>query len=179
AGLKVKINTVALRGVNDGEISAMLAWCGERGFDMTLIETMPLGDIGGERVDNYLPLAKVRETLTRDWTLTPSGHATGGPSKYFDIAETGRRIGFITPLSDHFCDACNRMRLTCTGDLYMCLGQDDRVNLRDALRGPDGAAGLDRAIDRALAAKPRGHDFQIEPGDAGPSVHRHMNVTGG
>ena len=179
AGLKIKINTVALKGVNDGELDAMVAWCGERGFDLTLIETMPLGDIGGERADHYLSLEDVRKRLGESWTLTPSPHATGGPSKYMDITETGQRIGFITPLSDHFCDTCNRMRLTCTGTLYMCLGQDSSVNLRDALREDPTGQALDQAMDKALTLKPKGHDFVIAPGQDGPALKRHMSVTGG
>jgi len=179
AGLKVKINTVALQGFNDGELSAMVNWCGARGFDLTLIETMPMGDIGGERAEHYLPLDKVREALAKDWTLSPSTHDTRGPARYVEVAETGRRIGFITPLSEHFCDSCNRMRLTCTGTLYMCLGQDSSVNLRDALRGDPSLGALDAAIDQALALKPKGHDFVIEPGRDGPALQRHMSVTGG
>ena len=179
AGLKVKINTVALKGYNEHELSAMVAWCGERGFDLTLIETMPLGDIGGDRTEHYLPLDDVRERLMRDWTLTSSAYTTEGPSRYMDVAETGQRIGFITPLSEHFCDTCNRMRLTCTGTLYMCLGQDSAVNLRDALRTDDSLAQLNGAIDQALTLKPKGHEFVIAPGHGGPSLKRHMSVTGG
>lgn len=179
AGLKVKINTVALKGVNDQDLSAMVAWCGENGFDLTLIETMPLGDIGGDRTDHYLSLDAVREDLGQHWTLTPSTHATGGPSRYMDVAETGQRIGFITPLSEHFCDTCNRMRLTCTGTLYMCLGQDSSVDLRDPLRSDPTGRALDAAMDTALTLKPKGHEFVIEPGRGGPALKRHMSVTGG
>lgn len=179
AGLKVKINTVALKQLNEGELSNMVEWCGERGFDQTLIETMPLGDIGGDRTQQYLGLDDVRANLAQDWTLTPSAHNTGGPSRYLDIKETGQRLGLITPLSEHFCDTCNRMRLTCTGMLYMCLGQDSSVNLRDALRGDPTGTDLDRAIDQALTLKPKGHEFVIQAGQGGPALKRHMSVTGG
>lgn len=179
AGLKVKINTVALKGLNELELSAMVKWCGERGFDLTLIETMPLGDIGGDRTDHYLNLDTVRTQLEHDWTLTPSTHRTGGPARYYEIGETGQRIGFITPLSEHFCDTCNRMRLTCTGTLYMCLGQDRSVNLRDALRADTSLTKLNAAMDQALTLKPKGHEFVIAPGHGGPALKRHMSVTGG
>ncbi|HEY9162977.1 MAG TPA: GTP 3',8-cyclase MoaA [Magnetovibrio sp.] len=179
AGLKVKINTVALKQFNEAELSSMVKWCGERGFDQTLIETMPLGDIGGDRTEQYLGLDDVRAKLQQDWTLTPSGHTSGGPSRYYDIHETGQRIGFITPLSEHFCDTCNRMRLTCTGTLYMCLGQDSSVNLRNALREDATLGRLNAAIDQALTLKPKGHEFVIAPGRGGPALKRHMSVTGG
>jgi len=179
AGLKVKINTVALKAFNEHELSDMLGWCGEQGFDMTMIETMPLGDIGGDRSDQYLPLSSVRARLEADWTLTPSDHTTGGPSKYLGVAETGQKVGFITPLSDHFCDSCNRMRLTCTGTLYMCLGQDSAVDMRAALRADPTLEKLNTAIDESLTLKPKGHEFVIEPGNDGPALKRHMSVTGG
>jgi len=179
AKLKVKINTVALKAFNEHELSDMLGWCGEQGFDMTMIETMPLGDIGGDRSDQYLPLTDVRARLKADWTLTPSEHSTGGPSKYMSVGETGQKVGFITPLSDHFCDSCNRMRLTCTGTLYMCLGQDSAVDLRTALRSDPTHGQLNAAIDQALTLKPKGHEFVIEPGQGGPALKRHMSVTGG
>jgi len=179
AGLKIKINTVALKAFNEHELSDMLGWCGAQGFDMTMIETMPLGDIGGDRSDQYLPLSDVRARLDADWTLTPSDHATGGPSKYMNVAESGQKVGFITPLSDHFCDSCNRMRLTCTGTLYMCLGQDSAVDLREALRTDPTCGQLNAAIDKALHLKPKGHEFVIEPGNDGPALKRHMSVTGG
>ena len=179
AGLKVKINTVALKQFNEAELSAMVEWCGAQGFDQTLIETMPLGDIGGDRTDHYLGLDAVREALSEHWTLTPTDHNTGGPSRYFDVKETGQRLGLITPLSEHFCDTCNRMRLTCTGTLYMCLGQDSSVNLRDALRADPTGGQLDQAIDQALTLKPKGHEFVIQPGQGGPALKRHMSVTGG
>lgn len=179
AGLKVKINTVALKQFNEDELSAMVGWCGERGFDLTLIETMPLGDIGGDRTQQYLSLDAARARLAQDWTLSPSAHSTGGPSRYVDVKETGQRLGLITPLSEHFCDTCNRMRLTCTGTLYMCLGQDSSVNLRDALRADPSGGKLQQAIDQALTLKPKGHEFVIAPGQGGPALKRHMSVTGG
>jgi len=179
AGLKVKINTVALKTFNEHELSPMVKWCGERGFDLTLIETMPLGDIGGDRSEHYLALDDVRSQLDRDWTLSPSTYKTGGPSRYFDVKETGQRLGLITPLSDHFCDTCNRMRLTCTGILYMCLGQDSSVDLRAALRDDPALVQLNAAIDQALALKPKGHTFVIAPGYDRPMLKRHMSVTGG
>lgn len=179
AGLKVKINTVALRGYNAQDLSGMVAWCGEHGFDLTLIETMPLGDIGGDRTEHYLPLDQVRPQLEKDWTLIPTPYTTLGPSRYVEVQETGRKLGFITPLSDHFCDTCNRMRLTCTGSLYMCLGQDGSVNLRDALRTDPTLMRLNDAIDQALLFKPKGHEFVITPGLGGAALKRHMSVTGG
>lgn len=179
AGLKVKINAVALKGINESEFDQMISWCGERGFDMTLIETMPMGEIDGDRTDHYLPLADVRADLESRWTLSQSNHNTHGPSKYLDIAETGGRIGFITPMSNHFCDDCNRVRLTCTGTLFMCLGQDSAVDLRSPLRASEADDLLNAAIDEAIFRKPRGHDFVIEPGTNAPAVARHMSVTGG
>ncbi len=178
-GLAVKINAVALRGVNEDRFDEMLAWCGQHGFDLTLIETMPMGDIGGDRTDQYLPLSVVRARLRLRWTLTESDHRTGGPARYFDVAETGQRIGFITPMTHNFCESCNRVRLTCTGTLYMCLGQDDAVDLRAPLR--DGASDeeLQAVILGAIAHKPKGHDFVIERQRLAPSVARHMSVTGG
>jgi len=179
AGLKIKINTVALRGFNDGEYDQLLNWCGEEGLDLTLIETMPLGEIGGERSDQYLPLAEVREDLAKRWTLTESNHNSGGPSKYVDIAETGQRMGFITPLTEHFCDTCNRVRLTCTGRLYMCLGQDDHIDLRKAVRASESDGPLFAAIDKAIGRKPKGHEFVIDETNSDPALARHMSVTGG
>jgi len=180
AGLKVKINAVALKGVNDEEIDQMLAWCGAEGFDLTLIEVMPMGDIGGEeRLDQYLPLTLVRSRLAKNWTLEESNHSTGGPARYFDVKETGQRIGFITPLTHNFCESCNRVRLTCTGTLYMCLGQEDAADLREPLRiSPDNAV-VEQAIRDAIAHKPKGHDFVIDRRQGAQSVGRHMSVTGG
>ncbi|UFN51429.1 GTP 3',8-cyclase MoaA [Roseomonas sp. OT10] len=180
AGLAVKLNAVALKGVNEHEFDRMVEWCGEHGFDLTLIETMPLGDISGDRTDQYLPLSTVRSRLRERWTLTESSHRTGGPARYFDVAETGRRLGFITPLTHNFCESCNRVRLTCTGTLYMCLGQEDAADLRRALRDPGlGEEGLRDAIREAITRKPRGHDFVIDRRQARPAVARHMSVTGG
>jgi cyclic pyranopterin phosphate synthase len=179
AGLAVKVNAVALRGVNEHEFDAMLAWCGEHGFDLCLIETMPMGDIDGDRTDQYLPLSLVRSRLRQRWTLTETGYRTGGPARYYDVAETGRRIGFITPMTHNFCESCNRVRLTCTGTLFMCLGQDDSADFRRVLRGGASEADLDAAIEAAIARKPKGHDFIIDRRHEAPAVGRHMSVTGG
>lgn len=180
AGLQVKLNAVALKGVNEHEFDRMLAWCGEHGFDLTLIETMPLGEISGDRSDQYLPLSTVRQRLALNWTLRESTHRTGGPARYYEVAETGRRLGMITPLTHNFCESCNRVRLTCTGTLYMCLGQDDAADLRRPLRDPSvDEAGLRAAILDAIARKPKGHDFVIDRGRNRPAVARHMSVTGG
>ncbi|MGQ9370879.1 GTP 3',8-cyclase MoaA [Azospirillum sp. ST 5-10] len=174
AGLAVKINTVALKGVNDDEVHRLVAWCGERGFDLTFIEVMPLG--GSGRHDQYLPLGQVRRTLAARWTLEDSDHRSGGPARYVTVAETGRRVGFITPLTHSFCEACNRVRLTCTGALCLCLGQDGAADLRTPLRagGDDGA--LAEAVRAAVRRKPRGHDFAVGRAAA---VRRSIHVTGG
>lgn len=180
AGLAIKINAVALKGINDDEIENMLAWCGEEGFDLTLIEVMPMGDIGGEeRLDQYLPLSLVRSRLQKRFTLEESSHRTGGPARYFDVKETGQRIGFITPLTHNFCEDCNRVRLTCTGTLFMCLGQDDDADLRSPLRVSDDDMALKQAIHNAIERKPKGHDFVIDRRQGAKSVGRHMSVTGG
>jgi len=179
AGLQVKINTVALRGVNDDAFDQMLAWCGEHGFDMTIIEVMPMGDIGPQRVDQYLPISLVRAQLAKRWTLADSDYQTGGPARYVTVRETGRRLGFITPLTHNFCESCNRVRVTCTGTLFMCLGQEDAADLRAPLRASADDALLDRAIAEAISRKPKGHDFIIDRRHQGPSVSRHMSVTGG
>ena len=179
AGLAIKINTVALRGVNDDEYDRLLNWCGENSFDLTFIEVMPLGEIGEQRLDQYLPLSMVRGDLAKRWTLTESDHATGGPARYFDIGETGQRIGFITPLTHNFCESCNRVRLTCTGTLFMCLGQEDAADLRAPLRASDDNALLTTAIHEAIGRKPKGHDFIIDRRQNAPAVGRHMSVTGG
>lgn len=179
AGLAIKINAVAMRGVNEDGFDDMIRWCGQHGFDLCLIETMPMGEISEDRTDQYLPLSIVRGRLRRHWTLTETQYRTGGPARYFDVAETGRRIGFITPMTHNFCESCNRVRLTCTGTLYMCLGQDDQADLRTVLRqGVDDAA-LDAAIHAAIARKPKGHDFIIDRRQDRPAVARHMSVTGG
>ncbi len=175
AGLRVKLNTVALRGVNDDEFDDLLAWCGVRGFDLCLIETMPMGEVDEDRTDHYLPLTEVRADLRRRWTLEPSDWRSGGPARYEMVRETGTRIGFITPMTHNFCESCNRVRVTCTGELYLCLGQEDRADLRGVLRaGGDVAA----AIRAAMAFKPRGHDFVIGR-DQRPAVARTMSLTGG
>ena len=180
AGLAVKINTVALKGINDDELGRLLTWCGECGFDLTFIEVMPMGEIGEQRIDQYLPLSMVRAKLAETWTLTDSDHQSGGPARYVDVAETGRKLGFITPLTHNFCESCNRVRLTCTGTLYMCLGQDDEADLRTALRADDDDdEALQQAIREAITRKPKGHDFIIDRRSNQPAVGRHMSVTGG
>ena len=179
AGLAVKINAVALKGVNEHEIPSMLEWCGRENFDLTLIETMPLGEIGEDRTDQYLPLSQVRHDLEQRFTLTDIPYRTGGPARYVEVAETGNRLGFITPLTHNFCESCNRVRVTCTGTLYMCLGQEDAADLRAPLRASESDALLSDAIDEAIGRKPKGHDFVIERRGAAPSVGRHMSVTGG
>ncbi|MEQ8349810.1 MAG: GTP 3',8-cyclase MoaA [Sneathiellaceae bacterium] len=180
AGLAVKINTVALKGGNDDEADDLVAWCGERGFDLVFIETMPMGELQSvERVDQYLPLSMLRARLERRWTLTDTDYRTGGPARYTKVAETGGRLGFITPMTHNFCESCNRVRLTCTGTLYMCLGQEDAADLRQVLRGGADDSELDAALDAAIARKPKGHDFVIDRRRKTPSVRRHMSVTGG
>lgn len=177
AGLKVKINMVALKGLNEDEIAPMLAWCGERGMDLTLIETMPLGEVDEDRTDRFLPLTQVFADLEQRFTLTRDDHKTGGPARYWRVGETGARLGLISPLTANFCDGCNRVRLTTEGKLYMCLGHEERVDLKAVLRS-DGIGALDAAIDEALMLKPARHDFRIAR-DAAPAVRRHMSVTGG
>jgi cyclic pyranopterin phosphate synthase len=179
AGLAVKINAVALRGINEDELTDMVAWCGEKELDLTLIETMPMGEIEEDRTDRYLPLSLVRARLAQDWTLEDIDYRTGGPARYARIKETGKRLGFITPLSHNFCESCNRVRLTCTGTLFMCLGQDDSADLRQVLRATSDDAVLDAALDEAIARKPKGHDFVIDRLHTKPAVERHMSVTGG
>jgi cyclic pyranopterin phosphate synthase len=178
-GLAVKINMVALRGVNEDEIPDMLEWAHGRGMDMTLIETMPLGEIEGDRLDQYLPLSLVRARLSQYYTLQESPHRTGGPARYVHVAETGGRLGFITPLTHNFCESCNRVRITCTGMLYMCLGQNDSADLRGALRASAHDDLLDAAIDEAISRKPKGHDFVIDRRQKKPALARHMSLTGG
>jgi cyclic pyranopterin phosphate synthase len=179
AGLAIKINAVAMKGVNDSDFDGMLAWCGEHGFDLCLIETMPMGDISGDRTDQYLPLSVVRARLRRTWTLDDTAYRTGGPARYFDVRETGRRIGFITPMTHNFCESCNRVRLTCTGTLYMCLGQEDAADFRSLLRAGVSDDGLADAIQEAISRKPKGHDFIIDRRHEKPAMARHMSVTGG
>ena len=178
AGIGIKINMVALKGLNEGEIAPMVAWCGEQGFDLTLIETMPLGVVDEDRTDRYLPLDGVRARLEERFTLIPDTHRTGGPARYVRVAETGGRLGFITPLTHNFCDGCNRLRITVDGRLTMCLGHEDHVDLKAALR-EGGRGALDAAIDEALRLKPRRHHFAIAGRGAAPAVARHMSVTGG
>ena len=179
AGLQVKINTVALKGTNESEIPALIDWAHGEGYDITLIETMPLGDIDGDRTDQYLPLSKVRAELEERWTLSDIPYKTGGPARYVEVKETGGRLGFITPLTHNFCESCNRVRLTCTGQLFMCLGQDDDKDLRAKVRASEGDELLEAAIDEAISRKPKGHDFVIDRAHKAPAVKRHMSLTGG
>lgn len=179
AGLKVKINTVAMRGVNEDEIPSLLKWIVGEGFDLTLIETMPLGDVEGGREDTYLPLTAVKAELDKKFSLTPSIHRTGGPARYFTLDGSDAKLGLITPLTNNFCDGCNRVRVTCTGRIYMCLGQDDHVDLMAALRSDNKDAALGAALDTAMGLKPRGHDFAMSDGKMVGKVNRHMSHTGG
>ena len=179
AGLKIKINTVALRDFNEHEIPELIRWSHGQGMDMTLIETMPMGDIDGDRTEQYLPLSLVKATLTKSMTMEPLEDRTGGPARYVRVEETGGRLGFITPLSHNFCESCNRVRLTCTGMLYMCLGQDDSADLRAPLRASADDAVIDAAIDEAIQRKPKGHDFIIDRRHKKPAVARTMSLTGG
>ncbi len=180
AGLAIKINAVALKNVNEFEIEDMMKWAHGESFDLTLIETMPLGEIDEDRTDQYLPLSLVRSRLEETFTLSDIAYKTGGPARYVEVKETGGRIGFITPLSHNFCESCNRVRVTCTGTLYMCLGQDDAADLCKPLRASEGNELLYQAIDEAIGRKPKGHDFVIERNGTSPSGgSRHMSVTGG
>jgi cyclic pyranopterin phosphate synthase len=179
AGLAVKINTVALKGVNEDELPDLLTWAHGEGMDLTLIEVMPLGEIGDLRVDQYLPLSLVRARLAERFTLDEIDYRTGGPARYVRVAETGGRLGFITPLTHNFCESCNRVRVTCTGTLFMCLGQEDAADLRAPLRASEGNDLLHAAIDAAIARKPKGHDFIIDRRHKRPALARHMSVTGG
>lgn len=180
AGIAVKLNAVALKGLNEDEIPSMLRYAHARGMDLTLIETMPLGETGEDRTDRYLPLSDLRRRLEEEFTLTDLSDRTGGPARYVKVAETGGRLGFITPLTHNFCESCNRVRLTCTGTLYMCLGQNDAADLRSVLRAPESTEeDLFSAIDAAIALKPKGHDFIIDRKTSGPKIARHMSVTGG
>ena len=179
AGIHVKINAVALKSVNEHEIPSMVRWCHEQKTDLTLIETMPLGDIDGDRTDQYLPLSVVRAQLMDQFTLEDIPYKTGGPARYVRVKETGGRIGFITPLTHNFCESCNRVRLTCTGTLFMCLGQEDAADLRKPLRASESDALLNQAIIEAISRKPKGHDFIIDRNHNKPALSRHMSVTGG
>jgi cyclic pyranopterin phosphate synthase len=178
AGLKIKINAVALRDVNEEEIEGLLRWAHGRGFDLTLIETMPLGEIGTDRTNQYLPLSLVRTRLSQHFTLDDIPDRTGGPARYVRVRETGGRLGFITPMTHNFCESCNRVRVTCTGTLYMCLGQEDAADLRMPMRTSNANDQLHAAIDEAIARKPKGHDFAIDR-DSPPAVSRFMSATGG
>jgi cyclic pyranopterin phosphate synthase len=179
AGLKIKINVVALRGVNDEEIPELISWAHGRAMDMTLIETMPMGDVDADRTEQYLPLSLVKAQLAKHFTMDSLDDRTGGPARYVRLRETGGRLGFITPLSHNFCESCNRVRLTCTGMLYMCLGQDDSADLRAPLRASSDDAVIDAAIDEAIGRKPKGHDFIIDRRHNRPAVARQMSLTGG
>ena len=179
AGLEIKINAVALKDVNEDEFDEMIAWCGREGHDLTLIEVMPMGEMGEQRLDQYLPLSLVRARLAQKWTLEEIDYRTGGPARYARVRETGGRLGFITPLTHNFCESCNRVRITCTGQLFMCLGQNDEADLRQPLRASESDELLEAAIHQAIARKPKGHDFVIDRRHAGPAVPRHMSVTGG
>ncbi len=178
AGLKIKINAVALKGKNEDELEEMMLWAHGEGYDLTLIETMPLGEIDEHRADQYLPIDIVRERFEEKYTLQDIAYKTGGPARYVEVAQTGGRIGFITPMSHNFCESCNRVRVTCTGLLYMCLGKDDNADLREVLRSSQSNENLYRAIDEAISRKPKGHDFVIGRNSA-PSLNRHMSMTGG
>lgn len=180
AGLKIKINTVALKGDNADALPGMIEWAHARDMDITLIETMPLGLIEADRTDQFLPLSEVRADLNRRWTLTPIPKRTGGPARYVTVEETGGTLGFITPMTHTFCEACNRVRVTCTGTLFLCLGQDDHADLRAVLRDhPGDDAPLKAAIREAIARKPKGHDFMLPVRGAAPAVSRPMSMTGG
>lgn len=180
AGLSIKINVVALKGENEDEVRPMVRWAHSRGMEITFIEVMPMGDLGNEdRLDQYWPLTDLRAELSKEFTLTETAHRTGGPARYFRAEETGGRIGFITPLTHNFCESCNRVRLTCTGQLYMCLGQDDDADLRSVLRATDDDAALETAIRAAIARKPKGHDFDYSRREVTGQVGRHMSLTGG
>jgi len=179
AGIGIKINAVALKGFNEDEIPEMLRWAHGEGFDFTLIETMPMGEIDEDRTDRYLPLGEVRRKLGETFTLRDLAYRTGGPARYVEVAETGGRIGFITPMTHNFCESCNRVRLTCTGTLFMCLGQEDAADLRSVMRRSESNEPLFAAIDAAIGRKPKGHDFVIDRETRRPAVSRHMSVTGG
>ena len=179
AGMRVKINTVALKGFNENELFSLLDWCASEGHDLTFIEVMPMGEMGEEdRLDQYWPLSDLRARLAERFTLTPLAERSGGPARYVRIEETGQKIGFITPLTHNFCESCNRVRVTCTGELFMCLGQEDRADLRAPLRASPDDTPLREAIRAAIARKPKGHDFDYSRGVAG-KVSRHMSHTGG
>lgn len=178
-GLKVKLNTVALKGINEDEIADLIGWAHAQGHDVTLIEVMPLGEVEGDRIDHYLPLTQVREDLEKRWTLSDIDHSTGGPARYVRVEQTGGRLGFITPLTGNFCSGCNRLRVTATGQLYPCLGGGERVDLRSALRSDEPEAKLQAALDEAMRIKPERHHFDISARGQAPHLPRHMSMTGG
>ncbi len=179
AGLTVKINTVALKGINEAELPDLIAWAHGQGFSLTLIEVMPLGEVEEDRFDHYLPLAALHDALAKRWTLTPSDHRSGGPARYFDVAETGGRLGLITPLTNNFCEGCNRIRVTATGQMYPCLGGNEQVDLRAALRSDEPGPALNAALDVAMKIKPERHHFVIDAPGGAPALARHMSMTGG
>ena len=179
AGIHIKINAVALKDFNEYEIAEIMRWAHGRGMDMTVIETMPMGEIDEDRTDRYLPLSELRQSLEEQFTLTENSYRTGGPARYVSVEETGGRLGFITPLTHNFCESCNRVRLTCTGTLYMCLGQNDAAEFRDLMRETEDDDAIRRAIDEAIGRKPKGHDFIIDRDHNRPAVARHMSLTGG
>ncbi len=179
AGLAVKINTVALKNLNEDELPSLIEWAHGKGMALTLIEVMPMGEIGEGRIDQYLPLSLVRARLAKHYTMTDLIDDTGGPARYVRVSETGGKLGFITPMTHNFCESCNRVRITCTGTLHTCLGQEDASDLRKLLRAAANDELLSAAIDRAIGLKPKGHDFIIDRRHNRPSVSRHMSVTGG
>ena len=179
SGIKIKINTVALKGINDQEIPSIIKWAHSNGMDVTLIETMPMGDIDGDRTENYLPLTDYMKVLEQEFKLTESDYNTGGPSRYYTSTETGCKIGLITPLSHNFCSDCNRVRVTCTGKMYMCLGQDDSVDFNKLMRNNATDGEIIQLIHRSISLKPKSHDFKIDEYNNAPAVDRHMSVTGG
>ena len=179
AGLKIKINMVAVKGFNEDEIVPMMKWCHDQGMDLTMIETMPLGEIEHDRNDQFISVSEISNMLQRDYTLTDISYKTGGPARYVKVEETGGRLGFITPMSHNFCESCNRVRLTCTGVLYMCLGKDDAADLRAPLRQSESNEQVIKAVEEAISRKPKGHDFIIDRDQTGPAVSRHMSTTGG
>lgn len=179
-GMQIKINAVALKQDNADELGDMIEWAHAEGHDFTVIEAMPMGEIGEDRFDQYIPLSLIQEQFEARWQLTPLAHRTGGPARYVRVEETGGQLGFITPLTHNFCEGCNRVRLTCTGQLYMCLGQEDNADLRAVMRdNPGSDEALASAIDEAISRKPKGHDFVIDRPGSAPAVPRHMSVTGG
>jgi cyclic pyranopterin phosphate synthase len=180
AGLRIKINTVALKGFNEDELEQLVTWCGDEGHDLTYIEVMPMGDMGElDRLGQFWSLEDVRAQVEKHWAVTDTTETTGGPARYVRLTETGQKIGFITPLSHNFCENCNRVRVTCTGEIYQCLGQESRVDLRAPLRADQTDVALNKVIDLAIGKKPKGHDFDYSSGKAEGQMSRHMSHTGG